>query len=807
MHCASCASNVERALKSLPGIGEVSVNYAVNQASIRLLDESFPISLLVDTVRNAGYGVETDSRKIIVEGMSCAACAISVERILRSSPGVLKADVNLASQSAELTVLQGMTDIPSIISRINETGFTASLPGKEQSGNSATRLHEKEFYRNRSNFVIAGIGATLVMFFSMTSLMRFGIADWLALLFTLVILVTAGREFFIGAWKQFRRGSADMNSLIALGTGSAFLFSAFTMMFPHESLSVGEHHGLYFESAAMIITLILLGRTLESRAKAKASEAVSGLLELAPSKAHLVQDDLSEMDVPTSDLTVGDKIRVKPGEKVPVDGVLIEGEPEIDESFLTGESYPIQKSLGDNLYGGTINVGNSLILRAVSVGNETLLAGIARLVEQAQGSKPPIQKLADKISAVFVPIVLLLAIISFSIWMIFGPYPQLSGAINVFVSVLIIACPCAMGLATPTAVMVGSGRAAKKGIIFKNGEALERVDKLNLLVIDKTGTLTEGRPAVTSIESMPDVTHEELMAIAAGMELHSSHPLARAVIQEAVRLNVTPLKIDRVSSISGRGMVGFLKEENVIIGKLEWIGGEIKDALSLDFLNAWSCRDKSSATTIAVGRGDRLLGILEIDDRLRPGTKAAVTDIQHRGIKIVMATGDREVTAKKLAVELGIDEVYFGLLPARKLELIDSYRQKGFHVGMVGDGINDAPALSAADVGFAIGSGSDIALEASDVTLFGTDISTISRAILIGRTTVRRIKQNLFWAFFYNTISIPLAAGLLYPLTGHLLSPMIAAATMAFSSVSVVLNSLRSYDSAWGKNKASTTED
>jgi len=791
MHCASCAINVERALGEVEGVLSATVNYATRKATIQYDPTITESAKIVEGVRGSGYGVVSVTKRLAVEGMSCASCVNSVEKSLMRETGVLGASVNLAMKQAEVTLIPGLTSIEALLCILNDIGYPGRLIGSESTIDSPVEIHRREYQRNLKLFLVAAVGSVIVMTLTMTSLVARAPSLWISLMLTLGILVTSGRGFFTGAWKLALRGSADMNTLIAIGTGSAFLFSAAATIFPHLIPHEGGHSSVYFETAAMIVALILLGRTLEALAKSRASEAVSGLMNLAPKSAHMVRKDGVEVDLPIGELQVGDLIRIRSGEKVPTDGFVVEGETAIDEAMLTGEPMPVAKQAGDPLFAGTINGSGSVIMRATKIGADTVLAAIARMVEEAQGSKAPIQRLVDQIAAVFTPVVLGIAGLTFLIWMLVGPAPRLPMAITAFVSVLIIACPCAMGLATPTAIMVGSGTAARRGVVFKGGEALERAGKVNLLLLDKTGTLTEGKPVVTELFAAIGFSEDDLLKTAASVEIGSEHPLGRAVVNEAKKRSLELSSASEFTSLPGRGVQARVNGEIVYVGSATWIvetGGvyySTEEQAALDRLAS------NGSAVMAVRRGGDLLGFIGLSDKVRESSRDAVHRLEALGVEVMILSGDRPESVRRAAEAVGIARYKGGLLPSDKAGEVKRLQDEGFTVGMVGDGINDAPALAMADVGFAVGSGSDIALEASDVTLFGSGIEGIAFAIKTARRTVSTIKQNLFWAFFYNALGIPLAAGLLYPLTGHLLSPMIAAGAMAFSSVSVVGNSLR----------------
>ncbi len=731
---------------------------------------------------------ETVSRRFSIDGMACAACVSSVEKIAISTDGVISASVNLATKSAEVTYKFDAIDPATIADNITKGGYEASLIN-ENTVTNPVELHRRDFEENRRKFIIAAIGSAIVMTLAMTNILPVMLSRWIMFAVASLILIFAGRSFFVQAYIRTKHLSADMNSLIAIGTGSAYLYSVAATLYPN---MIHDYDGLapvYYETALMIIAFILLGRTLEARAKARASSAISGLMELTPRTAKVVRDG-ETIEVPTADLIIDDIIRVRSGERIPTDGEITEGASSVDESMLTGEPLPIEKGVADSVFGGTMNSSGSFLMKATRVGLDTTLSGIVRLVEQAQGSKAPIQRLADKVAGIFVPIVLVLATLTFVIWMLVGPEPRLLYGLTAFVSVLIIACPCAMGLATPTAVMVATGTGARHGIIFKGGGTIETTAKLDTILFDKTGTITIGKPVVTSLVPIDGVDESELLMVAASVEVGSEHPLATAVLSHAVAKNLSFEPANQFESVAGRGVKGTVDDKFVYAGSPEWLSQNGIKLLD-QHQEAINKLTQQGQSILGVGKDNKFLGWITISDKIRPSSADAISELKQLGLQTQLVTGDRSATAIIIANEVGIDKVIAEVLPSGKLEQVILQQKNHGTVGMVGDGINDAPALAQADVGFAIGSGSDIALEASDVTLIGSDLSSIAYAIILARRTVRIIKQNLFWAFFYNAITIPIAAGLLYPLTGKLLSPMIAAAVMAMSSVSVVTNSLR----------------
>ncbi|MBM3329273.1 MAG: copper-translocating P-type ATPase [Calditrichaeota bacterium] len=799
MHCASCAGAVESALKRVDGVTDARVNLALEIASVDLADQEPGLPALISSVRDAGYGVATTTYQLAIGRMSCASCVRSVEAALMRVPGVVSASVNLAMQRADVLLLEGAADATTLANFVNETGYEARpIETGDEAGPVARQRAEAEVRWRR--MALALIGASTVMALAMLP----GVTGmgWLIVQggLTLLILAGPGREFFTGAILLLRHGRADMNTLIALGTGAAFFYSAAMTLFPHWAPHTGHSHPpVYYETAAMIVALVLVGRTLEARARSRAGEAISGLLNMTP-VVGLVERDGQAVEVPTSELKGGDLVLVRSGERIPVDGRVQGGSASIDESMLTGEAKPVGKAEGDLVYGGTLALEGSLKVEATGVGSDTAVARIAHLVEEAQGGKAPIQDLADRVAGVFVPAVLAIALITLFLWIVLPTKPDPTLALTAFVSVLIIACPCAMGLATPTAILVGTGAAARKGVVFKGGEALERAARIGTVVFDKTGTLTEGRPRVVGVHTAEGVSSDDLLQIASSIEVHTHHPLAGAILREARAKDLRLLNGYGYETVAGRGVRATIDETVYRIGSPEFLDEEGIFISPQDQEAAQRSREHEAS--VAGVASKVFLGWIMVADPVRTSARSTITGLSGEGVRSIMASGDNERVAELIAAETGVGEVYSGLRPEGKVEIIRRLKADGLKggseragqrslVAMVGDGINDAPALAAADVGVAIGSGSDIAVEAADVTLFGNDLAGVARALKIACRTVRVIRQNLGWAFGYNILAIPVAAGALYPLTGMLLSPMIAAAAMAFSSVSVVLNSLR----------------
>ena len=743
-----------------------------------------------------------------VVGMHCAACAVRIEGALGQAPGVSKAAVNFATGRATVEYDPASTAPDALRDVVRGAGYDAVLPTPGHHGGGVSdaeeAAREADFQRTRLKFLVAAALTVPVAVIAMAGhlipslapVLDFPGRAWVELALTTPVLFWAGREFFTGAWAAARHRAADMNTLVAIGTLSAYAYSVVAVVAP-EWLTVGgagEHAGhvasapvgVYFEVAAVIVTLILLGRLLEARARSRTGGAIRALIGLSPKIAR-VERDGTEADVPLADVRVGDVVRVRPGEKVPVDGTVIDGSSAVDESMLTGEPLPVTKGPGDPVIGATVNTTGSFRMTATKVGADTVLQQIVRLVQDAQGSKAPIQKLADTVAGYFVPAVLCLAILTFVAWFnLAPPETRLTLALLTFVSVLIIACPCALGLATPTAVMVGTGRGAQTGILIKGGEPLEAAGRLTTVVLDKTGTVTEGKPAVTEVVPA-GLPADELVRLAAAAEQGSEHPLARAVIEAARTRGLHVPNADSFEAVPGHGLVARVEGRVVLVGN-----ARLLTARGVAFDSAAADRTvKAGKTILLVAVDGAYAGLLAVADPIKVTSKAAVGKIRAMGLEVVLLTGDNRGTAEAVAREVGIDHVVAEVLPEGKVAEVRKLRAAGRVVAMVGDGINDAPALAEADVGIAMGTGTDVAIEAADITLVKGDLSGVASSIALSRATMRTIRQNLVFAFGYNVLGIPIAAGVLYPLTGWLLSPILASAAMALSSVSVVANALR----------------
>ncbi|HSW52533.1 MAG TPA: heavy metal translocating P-type ATPase [Sulfuricaulis sp.] len=732
---------------------------------------------------------DATTTRLSISGMSCAGCVATVENALKTVPGVTEAAVNFAEHTA---TVHGKVDPKALVAAVTASGYgAAELRGAEDE--SEKEAAELAHYRALLRKFIAAFAIGLpLMLAELLGVMPMldtpsGRVFWLVVgALTLWVLIYAGGHFFRGAWKSFRAHNANMDTLIALGTGAAWLYSMLVVLFPDLVPSLARH--AYFEAAAIIIALINLGQALEMRARGKTSEAIKRLIGLQPKTARVIRDG-KEMDIPISEVGLDETIRVRPGEKIPVDGVIIEGHSSVDESMLTGEPMPVEKKTGDEVTGGTLNKTGSFLFQAKRIGADTALARIIEMVRRAQASKPAIGRLADRISAVFVPAVLIVAVITFLAWYNFGPDPKLSYMLVATMTVLIIACPCALGLATPISIMVGVGKAAEYGILIRNGEALQQAGKLTTVVLDKTGTITEGRPAVTALVPAPGWDEVKLLTVAAGIETGSEHPLAEAIVAAAKEKQLKVSPAGDFQAIAGHGVSATVDGQKVLFGNARLM---TKHNIELGNLPERAQELAARAQTpMFLAVDGKAAGIVAVADPIKPDSKAAIARLHASGIRVAMITGDNRATAEAVAREVGVDEVLAEVLPGDKADQVAALQSRGGIVGMVGDGINDAPALARADVGFAIGTGTDIAIESADVALMRGSLHGIADAIAISRATVRNIKQNLFGAFIYNVLGIPVAAGVLYPFTGLLLNPIIAGAAMAMSSVTVVSNANR----------------
>ncbi len=730
-----------------------------------------------------------------VTGMTCASCVARVEKVLKRVDGVAQANVNLATEKVSLVIDESKTSLEKLAGVVSEAGYTLVLPtAPVEKNNLASQIKPRDFQQEsyvklKKEFFISLSLALPVMVLSMVSM-----TDWfmewspftmdesnrILFLATSVVMFISGKRFFISTWKLAKHFSSDMNTLVAVGTGVAYLYSTIVVLFPRLLHGTSGAHNVYFDTAATIITLILMGKMLEARAKKKTSDAITALMHLQPKAAHVIRSS-REVEIPVEQVVCGDVVVVRPGEKIPVDGIISRGSTSIDESMITGEGMPVEKTIDEKVIGGTMNTLGSIDFTATAVGKDTVVAHIIKLVEDAQGSKAPIQKLADKIAEVFVPAVISLAVITFLGWFFFGN-ATLTEAMIQFIAVLIIACPCALGLATPTAIMVGTGLGAKKGILIKNAESLERLHSVQTIVFDKTGTITSGEPMVTDVRMFGNYVEETILQIVSSVERNSEHPLAKAIVRFAIERKIEFRQVDTFQSQTGFGVTASIDNNVIAIGSRA-----LMESLAIDITSVHNIVEKFSdegKTIVYVIMNGEIISLFAIADTVKPSSHKAMEQLRAMNIDVIMMTGDYERTAHAVAQRAGITKIFADVLPDGKAERVRSLQQQGKIIAMVGDGINDAPALASADVSISMGHGTDVAIETADITLMKNDLLDVVEAIRISKATIRTIKQNLFWAFVYNIIGIPLAAF-------GLLSPVIAAAAMAFSSVSVVSNSLR----------------
>jgi Cu+-exporting ATPase len=793
MSCASCVARVERAIARQPGVESATVNLAAQTAVVRF--ERAEIPQLIEAVRGAGYEPVVETATIAVRGMTCAACVARVERAVRVLPGVLQATVNLGTESATVEFLPDSVNRERLVQAIREAGYEADAgPAAPDEGQ---QRQEQELALLRRDLMIAAALTLPLVLISMTPMLLPAVAGWmhrllpgaawhwLELLLATPVLLWAGRRFLVHGWSELRHLAPGMNSLVMIGASAAWLYSLLVLVAP--GLFPAGTANLYFEAAAVIVTLILLGRYLEALAKGRTSEAIRRLVRLQPKEARILRGD-TEVAIPVQAVVPGDTVVLRPGERLPVDGIVLEGQSYVDESMISGEPVPVAKHPDSEVIGGTVNQTGAFRYRATRVGGDTLLAQIIRLVEEAQAGKPPIQRMADQIAAVFVPLVLLVALVTFVLWLSLGPPPALRFAFVAAVSVLLIACPCAMGLATPTAIMVATGRGAAMGILFRRGPALEALARVDTLVLDKTGTITLGRPTLTEIRTF-DLAEDEALALIAAVERKSEHPIAGAIVQAAETRGLTIPQAEGAEAVPGQGIQARVQGRAVAVGSdrfMAWLGIDLAD--TQDRIAELAA---AGATPVLAAAQGRLIALLAVSDPPKASSRAAIAALHGLGLKTIMLTGDNRRTAEAVAAAVGIERVIAQVLPDAKAAEVKRLQQTGAKVAFVGDGINDAPALAQADVGIAIGTGTDIAVEAGDLILMSGELTACANAIALARRTLKTIRLNFFWAYAYNVALIPLAAGLLYPLTGWLLNPMLAAAAMSVSSLFVVTNSLR----------------
>ncbi len=791
LNCASCVARAEAALQAVPGVQDASVNFATETANV---DFDGPVAVLGDALQTAGYPIASQQAVLQISGMTCASCVAKIERRLQSSAGVLTATVNLATESATVTYAEGATDAQTLAGILTQLGFPTEP--KASSGNAMSSEEKTDEARQltQSTFV-AAVLALPVFVLEMGGHMIPAFHQWvhatlghqtshlIQFALTTALLIGPGRVFYAKGIPALLRGAPDMNALVALGTGAAYLFSIIATFAP--GLLPQGTANVYYEAAAVIVVLILLGRVMEARAKGKTGAAIRALIGLQPKTAR-VEHDGKTQDRPISEIRVGDVLQIRPGERVPVDGDVLDGTSYVDESMITGEPVPVGKSVSDAVVGGTVNGTGALRVQATRVGADTVLAQVIQMVEQAQGSKLPIQSLVDRLTYRFVPAVMAIAALTIGAWLILGPPPALPMALVAGVSALIIACPCAMGLATPTSIMVGTGRAAELGVLFRKGDALQQLQQAKVIAFDKTGTLTLGRPELDHVAMTNGFERAEVLRLAAALEARSEHPIATAI----ARAGPSDLpEVSEVQSLTGLGLKGRAEGRALLIGSYKLMQQHSIDIA--DLKPEADARAAQGATPLFLAIDGVAAASLAVSDAVKPGTVEALARLQDMGVTLAMLTGDNAQTAQALAGSLGIEHVSADLLPGDKQQALRSLRDEFGTLAFVGDGINDAPALAAADIGVAIGTGTDVAIEAADVVLMSGDLRGVVNAVDISRRTMRNIRQNLGWAFGYNTLLIPVAAGVLYPLGGPLLSPALAAGAMALSSVFVVTNALR----------------
>lgn len=805
--CQVCVNKIEKKLSKLEGIKEATVNLSTEKLSVEYDETILKEEIIIETVKKLGYEIEEESDlkdvELDIDGISCQVCVNKIEKKVSKLNGVKSVIVNLANSRGKIVYDSDVIKLSEILEVMKKMGYTGTRH-EESSENLKDKEKEDHLKREFLEFKIAIVFSAIVFYIAMGTMIGLPVPSIISpdanpLNFAIVQFILAlpvvyiGRRFYIVGFKQLFVKSPSMDSLIATGTGSALLYSIYGTF----KIAEGNHHyvhSLYYESAVVILALILLGKYLEGVSKGKTSEAIKKLMSLKSKKANLIRNgEIVQVDI--EEVEKGEVLLVKPGESIPVDGKVIDGNSTVDESMLTGESIPIDKASGDIVYGASINKNGSLKIEATAVGKDTVISKIIKLVENAQGSKAPIAKIADKVSSYFVPIVMFIATAAGIIWYYLGSRgiveinntPSIF-ALTIFISVMVIACPCSLGLATPTAIMVGTGRGAELGILIKSGEALEKAHKVNTVVFDKTGTLTEGKPKVTDILTLDGYKENDILQIAGALELHSEHPLGEAIVEEAKNRELVFPQVNDFISITGQGVYGRIEESEVLIGNIKLMKAKNIEITMKKELDELASQGK---TPMYMAIDGKFLGIIAVADVMKEEAVDTIKELKERGYKIGMITGDNKITAEAIGKQVGIDMIFAEVTPEDKYLKVKELQEEGYNVAMVGDGINDSPALVQADVGIAIGGGTDIAMESADIVLMKRNLKDVLTAMDLSNATIRNIKQNLFWAFIYNTLGIPIAAGLLYPFTGHLLNPMIAGGAMAMSSVSVVTNALR----------------
>jgi Cu2+-exporting ATPase len=784
MESEHCALIIDKGLGKLQGVKSHRVELN-NRKAIIETEDADTVSRAVKTIRDLGYGVDTIKETFPVTGMSCASCAVSVESMLRSEPGVVNVAVNFANTSARVEYMPGAADVNHFKQVAQSIGYDLVIDKPEEASETLEKLHQSHLKTLSQRTILSIVFSVPLILIGML-FMNIPYANYIMWALATPVVLVFGRQFFMNSWKQAKHRSATMDTLVALSTGVAYLFSAFNTMYPEYWDRRGLHAHVYFEAAAVVIAFILLGKLLEEKAKGNTSEAIKKLMGLRPNTVTIVHEGSHLMEMPISKVKVGDTLLVKPGEKIAVDGTVDTGSSFVDESMISGEPLPVEKTKGAKVFAGTLNQKGSFQFVADKVGVDTLLAQIIKMVQEAQGSKAPVQRLVDKIAGIFVPIVILIATLSLLVWMLAGGEDGMTQGLLALVTVLVIACPCALGLATPTAIMVGVGKGAEKGILIKDAESLELTRKVNDIILDKTGTITEGKPFVTDIHWLNN--HRRYRAVLASLEKQSEHPLAEAIVTHLGETAYLP--VHHFESITGFGAKAYVKNQVYYAGNASLLQANnitIANAL-ITSATHWL---KDAKTVIYFADGKQALAVIAIADKVKESSKEAIQQLQDLGIEVYMLTGDNEATAKAIAAQVGIEHFKAGVFAAHKAGFVKELQKQGRVVAMVGDGINDSNALAQADVSIAMGKGSDIAMDVAKMTIISSDLTKIPQAIKLSKYTVTAIRQNLFWAFIYNLIGIPIAAGVLYPVNGFLLNPVIAGAAMALSSVSVVANSLR----------------
>lgn len=786
MTCAACSSRIEKVLNKMDGVEAANVNLALEKSTIQYDPEKVKAEDLQRKIEALGYGVVTEKVELNISGMTCAACSNRIEKGLNKMDGVMRASVNLALETATIEYNPAILEPKDLMNRIEKLGYGAAVK-VDQNETDPMGHRQKAIEKQKHKFILSAILSfpllwTMVGHFSFTTFMYipdFLMDPWVQFALATPVQFWIGGQFYKGAYKALKNKSANMDVLVALGTSAAYFYSLYQTI-----QAIGSHHQdlqLYYETSAVLITLILLGKLFEAKAKGRSSEAIKKLMGLQ-AKTATVERHGEVFEISLDEVKVGDVLLIKPGEKIPVDGEIVEGQSALDESMLTGESVPVEKSVGDTVIGATINKNGFLKMKATKVGKDTALAQIIKVVEQAQGSKAPIQRLADKISGVFVPIVVGIAVVTFFIWITFVDPGNFTGALEKLIAVLVIACPCALGLATPTSIMAGSGRAAEFGILFKGGEHLEQTHAITTVLLDKTGTVTNGKPVLTDVVVAKEWDEDELLQLIGSAEKSSEHPLAEAIVQGIKEKGITLKSVEKFEAIPGYGIYAEIDGRKVLAGTRKLMSQY--DVRIEEALDQMEKLEREGKTAILMAVDGYYAGMIAVADTIKETSKSAIARLKDMGLEVWMITGDNKRTAEAIAKQAGIEHVIAEVLPEGKAEEVKKLQMQGKKVAMVGDGINDAPALAIADIGMAIGTGTDVAMEAADITLMRGDLHSIADAIYMSKKTIQNIKQNLFWAFAYNTLGIPIAAF-------GFLAPWVAGAAMAFSSVSVVLNSLR----------------